>query len=115
MQKTFLTILLVLSAICCMGESISLNLSVLKKGEKAERSVWLHNTVSVPIAITNIETGCVCTKASFDRKEIQPGDSTRIDLVFSAKDIGVFYKTISVTTTDQQCDMTVTLRGRVDK
>ena len=115
MQKTFLTILLAISTIYCMADGNSFNLSVLKKGEKAELSVWLTNTVQKPVHITEVETGCVCTKASFDKKEILPGDSTKIDIVFSAKDLGVFYKTVMVKTTEKECDMTITIRGRVEK
>lgn len=116
MQKTFLTILLTISTISfCMAENPSFNLSVLKKGDKAERFVWVRNTTDRPISITAAETGCVCTKVRFDNKEVAPGDSTRVDIVFSAKDPGVFYKTITIKTTDHRCDITATIRGRVDK
>ncbi len=114
MKKIFVIILFIATGLLqSKGKDYSFNLSSINKGDQAERCVWVVNTSEGPVSIVNIETGCVCTKASFDRKPIPVGDSTKVNITFSAKDPGVFYKVVLIKTTDTDCDSKVTIRGRV--
>ena len=114
MKKIISISTLVISIICYVyGEDFSFNLNTLQKGDKIEKEIWLHNNTSGNLILKNVETGCVCTKAQYKKNPVPTGDSTKIKIIFSAKDPGAFYKRVVIKTNKAENNSTVTLRGRV--
>ncbi len=46
---------------------------------------WLKSTGEDTLRITNVVPGCGCTKTPLDKKVLAPGDSTRLEVIFSTK------------------------------
>jgi hypothetical protein len=47
---------------------------------------WLRNTGDEPLVIEDIIPNCSCTEAPIEKKSVEPGDSTRIELIFASFD-----------------------------
>ena len=52
---------------------------------KVAHTFWLKSIGDEPVVISRITPGCGCIKAPLDTDIIQPGDSTRLEILFSTK------------------------------
>lgn len=52
---------------------------------KVAHVFWLKSTGDDSLIITKIVPGCGCTKAPLDNSRLGPGDSTRLEIVFSTR------------------------------
>ena len=55
------------------------------QNSKITHSFWLHNRGDDSLVITRVVPGCGCTKAPLDTDRLAPGDSTRMEIIFSTK------------------------------
>jgi len=46
---------------------------------------WIKSTGDDTLKITKVEPGCGCTKAPLDKTVLAPGDSTRLEVIFSTR------------------------------
>jgi hypothetical protein len=44
---------------------------------------WLYATGDQPVKIAEVKPGCGCTQAPLEKDYLEPGDSTRLEIVFS--------------------------------
>ena len=64
----------------------------------AKVSFKLMNTSNQPMIIQEVKGSCGCTATAHTEEAIAPGESTVISATYNARKLGVFNKTVSVTT-----------------
>ncbi len=69
---------------------------------KVGHSFTLYNVGSDDLKILNVKPGCGCTQAPLEKDLVGPGDSTRVELIFTSKKNyrGTMNKSAAVTTND---------------
>lgn len=61
----------------------------------------IKNTGDKPLVLTDVEPDCACTAAHWTKTPIAPGAAGEIEVVFDAKALGHFYKSVAVYTNAQ--------------
>jgi len=61
------------------------NFGYTPQNAKVSCGFWLYSTGRDTLKITNVKTGCGCTKAPLEKDILPPGDSTRLEIIFSTK------------------------------
>lgn len=101
------------------AQSLRVNPPVVQLGEVALKSknrvsLTLVNTLKTPLVVRDIRTDCTCTKSSWAKAPLMPGDTLRVTVTFVPTDRGAFYKTLRFVTTPQTAQpVEVVLRGKV--
>lgn len=90
-----------------------INLGVLAHKSKTETAVTLYNRSSEPVVIKNVAVECNCTKVKWNRAPLMPGDSTQLNISYSADNVGQFYKTIRIVNTNSAEPIKLIIRGEV--
>ncbi|MDX1627545.1 MAG: DUF1573 domain-containing protein [Fulvivirga sp.] len=87
----------------------------LEKDGKVEKTFVLKNLGQSPLKIRKADPNCACTKAELSAKEIAPGDSINMKVVFDAKGRrGNQQKAVTIYSNDpQQPVQRVTVKGYV--
>ncbi|WP_297830730.1 DUF1573 domain-containing protein [uncultured Rikenella sp.] len=101
------------------ARSLRVSPATVQLGEVALRSKNRVELVCVndsdrPVVIRDVRTDCTCTKPSWPKAPVMPGDSVRVSVVLTPTDRGAFYKTLrfeTVPATDPAPQ--VVLRGKV--
>jgi hypothetical protein len=57
----------------------------IPQNSKVSHVFWLRNTGDEELRIAKINPGCGCTQAPLDKQVVQPGDSARLEIIFSSK------------------------------
>ncbi len=78
-------------------------------------TVELRNSTAQPVTVKEVETGCGCTVAEYDKGEIMPGASAKIKLLFDCKQLGYFNRTVRVTDSSSDVPAEFTVNGQVVK
>lgn len=52
---------------------------------KVSHVFWLYNVGDDSLRIINVKPGCGCTQAPLSKKHLVPGDSARLEIIFSTK------------------------------
>ncbi|MFI3262346.1 MAG: DUF1573 domain-containing protein [Rikenellaceae bacterium] len=89
----------------------TLNLGDVKVKEKVEISLYAKNVSSEPLVIKDEYLPCKCTKVSYSRKPIMPGDSTFVKVTYEAKEEGAFYKSVVLFHSGKEKTSTFNIRG----
>ena len=119
MKKLCLWMLGILAWGGAAGQSLRVTPAVVQFGEIALRSKNRVELVAVnvsdkPLVIRNIEVDCTCTKPSWPKAPVMPGDSVRVTVTLTPTDRGAFYKTVRfVTAPAAEPIPQVVLRGKV--
>lgn len=71
------------------------------------------NTGTEPVVITDATASCGCTKPSWSKEPIAPGQSGQITATFTAPGLGPFNKTVTVTSNAKTSTVYLTLKGEV--
>ena len=71
------------------------------------------NTGTEPVVITDATASCGCTKPSWSKDPIGPGQSGQISVTFTAPGIGPINKTVTVTSNAKTSTVYLTLTGEV--
>lgn len=73
----------------------------------------LTNSGNAPLVITNVQTSCGCTGATFPKESIEPGKSAVVSLTYNASSAGVFNKTATVYANTNPGIVTLEFKGEV--
>lgn len=68
----------------------------LKVGETTRTAFIVENTGNHPLVITHIDASCGCTKPSWDRRPLKPGEKSEIEVQIIPDKEGAFDKTLRV-------------------
>jgi len=58
---------------------------IAPQNAKVAHTFWLYSTGDEELLITKVIPGCGCTKAPLEKDALAPGDSTRLEIIFSTK------------------------------
>lgn len=72
------------------------NFGKLKTGDKAEFDFKFKNTGKEPLIISSAEGSCDCTKATFPKTPIMPGQTSVIKVTYDTKKPGVISKKVVI-------------------
>ncbi len=72
------------------------------------------NVSNKPLVISDIQTDCTCTKPSWTKAPVMPGDSVRVTVTLTPTDRGAFYKSVRFVTAPASGKVPqAVLRGKV--
>ena len=71
------------------------------------------NTGKEPLIIQNVRSSCGCTIAKRPSKPILPGETASISVRYDTRRIGVFHKTITVSSNADNGSVVLEIRGEV--
>ena len=109
----------VLLSLSVGAQSLQVTPPVVQLGEvplksKNRVSLTLVNSLDTPLVVRDIRTDCTCTKPSWPKAPLMPGDTLRVTVTFMPTDRGAFYKTLRFVTTPQTAQpLQAVLRGKV--
>ncbi len=86
----------------------------IKQGEKVSYAFRFKNTGSTPLVISSASASCGCTVPSYPEEPIQPGQESKIDVVFDSHGkMGMQTKTITLVANTIPNTKVLYLRGEV--
>lgn len=104
----------------CFAQSVQFSRTSHDFGKVREEGGTLTTTFEFtnkgikPIMLTEVVAACGCTTPEWTRSPVEPNQTGFIKVVFDPKDkIGVFTKTISVTTDSEPSTVVLTIKGEV--
>lgn len=71
------------------------------------------NTGKTSVKITNVHGSCGCTATDYTKEDIAPGKTAIIKANYNASNMGVFTKTVTVTTSVEETPKVLTFKGTV--
>lgn len=89
------------------------DLGKIDQGKPAKILFEFKNTASQPLLITDVKTSCGCTATSWPKEPLEPGVTSHIEVVYSARSVGNFHKSIKVFTDKQTQPYTLNIVGEV--
>lgn len=114
---TFSVLFIVCSGLIA-AQSLRVSPNVVHMGDivlKSENKVTLTcvNVSDKPLVIRKIETDCSCTKPSWSKSPLMPGDSIQVTVTMIPTDRGAFYKSVRFITAPKMDTISqIILRGR---
>lgn len=86
----------------------------IKQGEKVSYSFKFKNTGNTPLIISSASASCGCTVPSYPEEPIQPGEESKIDVVFDSNGkMGMQTKTITLVSNTIPNTKVLYLRGEI--
>ena len=96
-------------------ERNEIELQHLKAGKTTKTVFILKNTGSSPLVIQNVSTSCGCTVPQWEKKPIEPGSKTEIEVKVTPKSSGYMRETITVSCNTEEKQLSLTVRGTADE
>ena len=78
----------------------SIDYGSIEKGSTGLRVFMFENNGDAPLIITNVKSSCGCTIPKKPEAPIAPGEKGEIQVNYDTNRLGVFRKTITVSTND---------------
>ena len=67
-------------------------------GDKVTHRFTFKNTGDKPLILESVKAACGCTATDYTKEPIAPGAEGYVETVMEAKSVGIFKKTVAVTT-----------------
>ena len=94
-------------------EEKHINLGKVEAGKAVEVNFHFTNTGSDPVIIKDVRTSCGCTAAKHTDAPILPGESSDIRVIYNAAKQGVFNKSVSIVTSEDDHPVLLRISGEV--
>ncbi|MEC7646507.1 MAG: DUF1573 domain-containing protein [Bacteroidota bacterium] len=94
-------------------ESKVVDYGVLENKADGARKFVFKNNGTEPLIIKNAKGSCGCTVPTWPREPIAPGATGEIGVNYDTKRVGVFTKTITLTTNADKKPVILTIKGEV--
>lgn len=88
--------------------------ATLQKGDECSYEFKFKNTGKEPLILANCQASCGCTTPSCPKEPIAPGGSGVIKVKYDSNRVGVFNKSITVTSNAKNSPVTLTIKGKID-
>jgi len=89
------------------------NYGSIKKNGDGNTEFVFKNTGKKPLIIYEVKTECGCTTPMWPQRPISPGKTGTIKVTYDTKEIGVFSKTITVSSNAVNNNVELTIQGEV--
>jgi hypothetical protein len=87
----------------------------ISQGTPVTHTFEVTNTGQQPLKLVNVKSSCGCTVAKYTKESIQPGEKGFVTATYNAKSVGIFAKSISVTTDiEEEPVIRLRLKGEVN-
>lgn len=87
---------------------------VVQKGDDCTYEFKFKNTGKEPLILSNCQSSCGCTAPHCPKEPIAPGGSAFIKVKYDSNRIGIFNKTVTVTSNAKNSPVTLTIKGNVE-
>jgi len=95
-------------------EETSHDFGTIQKGEDCTHDFKFKNTGKEPLILANCQASCGCTAPSCPKEPIAPGASGSVKVKYDSNRVGVFTKTVTVTSNAKNSPVTLSIKGKVD-
>jgi hypothetical protein len=96
-------------------DTTEIDYGTINQNDNGERTFTFKNTGDAPIAISQVKTSCGCTVPSYSKDLVLPGQSGEIKVKYATNRVGVFKKTITVTSNASESSKILMIKGEVLK
>ena len=94
-------------------ESKVIDYGVIEYNSDGARKFIFKNNGTEPLVIKNAKGSCGCTVPTWPREPIAPGTTAEIGVKYATNRVGVFTKTITLTTNADKRPVILTVKGEV--
>lgn len=94
-------------------ETTTVDYGTIDKGAEPVRKFKFTNTGNEPLIIKTAKGSCGCTVPTYPKEPIMPGESATIDVRYDTQRVGMFTKTVTLTTNETSDTHTLTIKGEV--
>ena len=94
-------------------ENRRIDVGTIARDIPVEVDFYFTNEGDVPIVIENVRTSCGCTAAKHTDAPILSGETSKITVSYDARKPGVFRKSITIETSDDENPTMVMIAGEV--
>lgn len=95
-------------------EETSHDFATLQKGEECSFEFKFKNTGKEPLILANCQASCGCTTPSCPKEPIAPGMSGVIKVKYDSNRVGVFSKTVTVTSNAKNSPVVLSIKGKIE-
>ncbi len=95
-------------------EETSFDFATLQKGDECSHEFKFKNTGKEPLILSNCQASCGCTTPSCPKEPIAAGASGIIKVKYDSNRVGVFSKTVTVTSNAKNSPVTLSIKGKID-
>ncbi|MEZ4793095.1 MAG: DUF1573 domain-containing protein [Gelidibacter sp.] len=96
-------------------ESEEIDYGKIEQNADGVRVFKFTNTGDAPIVISNAKGSCGCTVPTYPKDVILPGETGQIDVKYATNRIGVFTKTVTLTSNASEPSKVLRIKGEVLK
>ena len=86
----------------------------LQKGDECAFEFKFKNTGKEPLILANCQASCGCTTPACPKEPIGPGMSSSVKVKYDSNRVGIFTKTITVTSNAKNSPVTLTIKGKIE-
>ncbi|MFH1005137.1 MAG: DUF1573 domain-containing protein [Bacteroidota bacterium] len=93
---------------------ISHDFGILQKGDECSYEFKFSNIGKEPLIISNCQASCGCTTPTCPKEPIAAGGTSVIKVKYDSNRIGVFSKTITITSNAKNSPGTLAIKGNIE-
>lgn len=86
----------------------------IQKGDDCTYEFKFKNTGKEPLILANCQASCGCTTPACPKEPIGPGSSGSIKVKYDSNRVGVFNKTVTITSNAKNTPITLIIKGKVE-
>ena len=94
-------------------EATTVNYGTIDVGSEPIRRFKFTNTGNEPLIIKSAQGSCGCVVPTYPQEPIMPGKSSYIIVRYDTKRVGMFTKTVTLTTNELDSTHTLLIKGEV--
>ncbi len=91
----------------------TIDYGTIDKGGDPIRKFKFTNTGNEPLIIKTAKGSCGCTVPTYPKEPIMPGETNVIEVRYDTQRVGMFTKTVTLTTNETSDTHTLTIKGEV--
>lgn len=95
-------------------DETSHDFATLQKGDDCSYEFKFKNTGKEPLILANCQASCGCTTPSCPKEPIAPGGTGIIKVKYDSNRVGVFNKTVTVTSNAKNSPVTLSIKGKIE-
>ncbi len=94
-------------------QQTTIDYGTIEKGAEPLRKFSFTNTGNEPLVIKSAKGSCGCTVPTYPKEPIMPGETNVIEVRYDTQRVGMFTKTVTLTTNETSDTHTLTIKGEV--
>lgn len=95
-------------------EQTTHDFGTVQKGDDCAYEFKFKNTGKEPLILANCQASCGCTTPVCPKEPITSGGTGSIKVKYDSNRVGVFSKTISITSNAKTSPVVLTIKGKID-